>query len=192
MEKLVLATNNAHKVQEIKRILCGTSFAEIVTMKDCGLEIDVEETGKTFKDNSLLKAKAVCEATGYPALADDSGLCVRALNGEPGVYSARYAGEEHDDNKNIDKLLRNMENVSDREAEFVTVLTIAYPDGKVVFAEGKTKGYISEERRGSSGFGYDPIFYSIDLGKTFGEATEDEKNAVSHRGRALRNLRSIL
>ena len=192
MEKLVLATNNAHKVHEIKRMLQGSAFAEVITMKDAGLDVEIEETGTTFEENSLLKASVVCKLTGCPALADDSGLCVKALNGAPGVYSARYAGEEHDDNKNIDKLLHNLHGVSDRSAEFVTVLSVVYPDGRHVVAVGKTEGHITEKRMGNGGFGYDPVFYSNDLHKTFGEASEDEKNAVSHRGRALQNLKNIL
>ena len=192
MEKLVLATNNAHKVHEIKRMLQGSAFAEVITMKEAGLDVEIEETGVTFEENSLLKASVVCKLTGSPALADDSGLCVKALNGAPGVYSARYAGEEHDDNKNIDKLLLALDGVTDRSAEFVTVLSVVYPDGHKVVAVGKTDGYITEKRMGNGGFGYDPVFYSNDLHKTFGEATEDEKNAVSHRGRALQNLKNIL
>ena len=188
---LVLATNNQHKVKEIKRIL-GDFFPDVKTMGEMGLKIDVEETGETFEENSFLKADAVCEITGCPSLADDSGLCVRALNGEPGVYSARYAGDEHDDDKNIEKLLRNLNGKTDRGAEFVTVITLLYPDGKKIVSIGKTEGEITFEKKGTGGFGYDPVFYSYDLKKTFAEASEDEKNAVSHRGRALRTLEETL
>ena len=188
---LVLATNNQHKVKEIKRIL-GDFFPDFKTMGEMGLKIDVEETGETFEENSFLKADAVCRITGCPSLADDSGLCVRALNGEPGVYSARYAGDEHDDDKNIEKLLRNMNGKTDRSAEFVTVITLLYPDGKKIVSIGKTEGEITFEKKGTGGFGYDPVFYSYDLKKTFAEASEDEKNAVSHRGRALRTLEETL
>lgn len=188
---LVLATNNQHKVKEIKRIL-GDFFPDVKTMGEMGLKIDVEETGETFEENSFLKADAVCKITGCPSLADDSGLCVRALNGEPGVYSARYAGDEHDDDKNIEKLLRNLNGKTDRGAEFVTVITLLYPDGKKIVSIGKTEGEITFEKKGTGGFGYDPVFYSYDLKKTFAEASEDEKNAVSHRGRALRTLEETL
>ncbi len=189
--KLVIASNNSHKVKEIKAIL-GGFFKEILTIKEAGLDIDPEETGSTFEENSLIKAEAVCKASGLAALADDSGLCVDALNGEPGVYSARYAGEEHDDEKNIDKLLETLGESKNRTAEFVTVVTLVYPDGKILTAKGATKGEITYERKGNAGFGYDPVFYSYELGKTFGEATEEEKNAVSHRGKALEALKNII
>ena len=188
---LVIASNNAHKVREIKQIL-GNFFDDVLTMKDVGLDIEIEETGTTFEENSFIKADAVLKATGFPSLADDSGLCVDCLDGEPGVYSARYAGEEHDDEKNIDKLLENMRGKANRKARFVTALTLLYPDGRKIVAIGTTEGEIIEERRGTAGFGYDPVFYSAELGKTFGEATESEKNAVSHRGNALRKLEEII
>lgn len=188
--KLVIASNNGHKVREIKKIL-GRFFKEIVTIKELGLDIDPEETGNTFEENSLIKAKAVCLASGLPALADDSGLCVNALGGAPGVYSARFAGIEQNDEKNIDKLLDELKDCEDRTAEFVTVVTLVYPDGKVLSAKGRTEGKITYERKGTGGFGYDPVFYSRELNKTFGEATEEEKNAVSHRGKALESLKKI-
>lgn len=188
--KLVIASNNGHKVREIKKIL-GRFFKEIVTIKELGLDIDPEETGNTFEENSLIKAKAVCLTSGLPALADDSGLCVNALGGAPGVYSARFAGIEQNDEKNIDKLLDELKDCMDRTAEFVTVVTLVYPDGKVLSAKGRTEGEITYERKGTGGFGYDPVFYSRELNKTFGEATEEEKNAVSHRGKALESLKKI-
>lgn len=188
--KLVIASNNGHKVREIKKIL-GRFFKEIVTIKELGLDIDPEETENTFEENSLIKAKAVCLASGLPALADDSGLCVNALGGAPGVYSARFAGIEQNDEKNIDKLLDELKDCKDRTAEFVTVVTLVYPDGKVLSAKGRTEGEITYERKGTGGFGYDPVFYSRELSKTFGEATEEEKNAVSHRGKALESLKKI-
>ena len=188
--KLVIASNNGHKVREIKKIL-GRFFKEIVTIKELGLDIDPEETGNTFEENSLIKAKAVCLTSGLPALADDSGLCVNALGGAPGVYSARFAGIEQNDEKNIDKLLDELKDCKDRTAEFVTVVTLVYPDGKVLSAKGRTEGEITYERKGTGGFGYDPVFYSRELNKTFGEATEEEKNAVSHRGKALESLKKI-
>lgn len=189
--KLVIASNNAHKVREIKKIL-GNFFEEIFTMKEVGLDIEIKETGETFEENSKIKAETVMKKCNIAALADDSGLCVKALNGAPGVYSARFAGEEHDDEKNIDKLLSELKGESNRQAEFVTVITLVYPDGKTIKAEGRTEGEITEARKGTGGFGYDPVFYSYELNKTFGEATEDEKNSVSHRGKALENLEKII
>lgn len=185
--KLVLATNNKHKVKEIKSIL-GDAFSEILTLSEAGLDIDIEETGKTFAENAFIKASTVQKLTNMAALADDSGLEVDALGGAPGVYSARYAGEDQNDKNNIKKLLKNMEKEENRKASFTTVLCLYYPSGKVVYAEGKTNGEILREERGNNGFGYDPVFYSYDLKRSFGEASEEEKNAVSHRGRALKAL----
>ena len=189
--KLVLASNNKNKIREIKTILDGF-FEEIVTLKDLGLDVDVEETGTTFEENALIKAREICRLTGLPAIADDSGLCVDALNGAPGVYSARYAGENHVDAENNALLLKNMQNVADRKAHFCTVIALVYPDGSYRVAEGKTYGEILEKQEGTSGFGYDPLFFSYDLNKSFGLATPEEKNAVSHRGRALRRMEEIL
>ena len=189
--KLILATNNKHKIYEIKKII-GDYFPNIVSMNDVGLNIDIEETGTTFKENAFIKAEIISRMTGMVALADDSGLAVDFLNGAPGVFSARYAGEEHDDEKNIDKLLTVMKNVTDRKAYFITVLAMVYPDGRKFTAEGKTFGEITAERKGQGGFGYDPIFYSYELNKTFGESTDEEKNSVSHRKKALENLKTVL
>ena len=152
------------------------------------MDIDIEETGKTFAENAFIKASTVQKLTNMAALADDSGLEVDALGGAPGVYSARYAGEDQNDKNNIKKLLKNMEKEENRKASFTTVLCLCYPSGKVVYAEGKTNGEILREERGNNGFGYDPVFYSYDLKRSFGEASEEEKNAVSHRGRALKAL----
>lgn len=158
---------------------------KVVTPKELGLEFDVEETGDTFFDNALLKAKALYELCGLPAMADDSGLCVDALGGGPGVYSARYSGGG--DSENIDKLLATLGDRADRAAKFVCC--IVYYDGKnTVCAEGETVGHITMARDGEGGFGYDPVFFSYDLNKTFGVAAESEKNAVSHRARALRAM----
>ena len=185
--QLILATNNAHKLKEIKSML-GERFSGILSLSEAGLNVDVEETGKTFAENAFLKASTICKLTGKASLADDSGLEVDALGGAPGVYSARYAGEGHNDDDNIDKLLAALQGEQNRKASFTTVLCLCYPDGKTVFAEGRTHGEILCERRGNNGFGYDPVFYSDDLKKTFGEATDAEKNSVSHRSRALRAL----
>lgn len=190
---LVIASNNSNKVREIRQIL-GDRFT-LYTMADKGLDIDVEETGETFFDNAMLKARAVSELTGCVAIADDSGLCVECLHGAPGVYSARYAGEGHDDKQNRAKLLREMAPFPDeaqRKAYFATVLVLYYPDGHYVSAEGKVEGYILHTETGTNGFGYDSLFYSYDLQKGFGVATAEEKNSVSHRGRALRKLAQML
>ena len=186
--ELIIASNNAHKVKEIKEIL-GDFFDEIFSMKEVGIDIDVEETGDTFFANAMLKARTISELTGKICLADDSGLRVDYLNGAPGVYSARYAGLEQDDDKNIDKLLSVLNGIKSREANFTTTLVMYYPNGDYLTVEGVTEGEITLERKGKNGFGYDPIFYSYELDKTFGEATDEEKNRVSHRGKALKKLK---
>ena len=185
--EIVLATNNAHKLQEMRAIL-GGFFDKMYSLAELGIDVDVEETGSTLEENSYIKAKAICDLTGKIALADDTGLMVDALDGAPGVYSARYAGDEHNDANNRALLLKNLQNASDRTAHFGTVITICYPNGKTVSAEGRVDGYITTEERGTNGFGYDSLFFSTELGKTFAEASQDEKNSVSHRGRALRNM----
>ncbi len=187
--KLVLATNNAHKLSEIRQIL-GDRFDEILSLRDLGITQDIEETGTTLKENAIIKATTIMKITGLPTLADDTGLMVDALNGEPGVYSARYAGEQHDDKANVAKLLKNLEPYKgkERSAHFVTCMVIAYPNGKIKAVEGRTDGEITTSPSGKNGFGYDPVFYSYDLNKVFAEATPEEKNSVSHRGRALAKI----
>ena len=185
--KLAIATNNQHKLQEIRAIL-GDSFEELLSLKDLGIDVDVEETGKTLEENALIKARAILALSGIATLADDTGLMVDALNGAPGVYSARYAGEEHDDAKNRALLLKNLDGVKDRSAHFATVIALCYPDGKTLTASGRVNGEILLSERGTEGFGYDSLFFSTELGKTFAEATQAEKNSVSHRGRAMRAL----
>ncbi len=189
--KLALATNNAHKLVEIKAIL-GDIFDDMLTLKELGIDVDIEETGSTLDENALIKARAICEMTGLPALADDTGLMVDALGGAPGVYSARYAGEEHDDKKNRAKLLKEMSEANDRSAHFGTCVALCYPDGSYILGHGRVDGTILSEERGSNGFGYDSLFFSTELGKTFAEATTEEKNTVSHRARALHDLVSKL
>jgi XTP/dITP diphosphohydrolase len=189
--KLVLATNNGNKVREIKSVL-GGFFPEVVSMSECGLDLDIEETGTTFAENAAIKAETVCRLTGCAALADDSGLSVDALGGAPGIYSARFAGEGHNDDKNIDKLLSLMSGIKKRQAKFFTALALIYPDGRRIEVCGETSGEITEMRMGNGGFGYDPVFFSYELKKTFGEASEAEKNAVSHRGKALEKLKKTL
>ena len=185
--KLALATNNQHKIQEMRAIL-GDSFEELLSLKELGIDVDVEETGSTLEENALLKAREITRLSGMPSLADDTGLMVDALSGAPGVYSARYAGEAHDDKANRELLLKNLSTATDRSAHFSTVIAVCYPDGKYLLAEGRVEGKIGFEERGNGGFGYDSLFISDELGKTFAEATAEEKNSVSHRGRALRAM----
>lgn len=189
--KLAIATNNQHKLQEIRAIL-GDSFEELLSLKDLGIDVDVEETGTTLEENALIKARAILALSGIATLADDTGLMVDALNGAPGVYSARYAGEEHDDAKNRALLLKNLDGVKDRSAHFATVIALCYPNGKTLTATGRVNGEILLSERGTEGFGYDSLFFSTELGKTFAEATQAEKNSVSHRGRALRAMLELV
>lgn len=189
--KLAIATNNQHKLQEIRAIL-GDSFEELLSLKDLGIDVDVEETGTTLEENALIKARAILALSGIATLADDTGLMVNALNGAPGVYSARYAGEEHNDAKNRALLLKNLDGVKDRSAHFATVIALCYPGGKTLTASGRVNGEILLSERGTEGFGYDSLFFSTELGKTFAEATQAEKNSVSHRGRALRAMLELV
>ncbi len=185
--KIVLASKNPHKLVEISKITEKFGF-ELVLESELGVDIDVEETGSTFEENSLLKANAVMQATGLPALADDSGIAVDALNGEPGIYSARYGFDPSlDDWGRLELLLKNMENVPDgqRQGKFVCVITFVTPDGKVIQARGEAHGEILRAAVGKNGFGYDPIFYYPPLGKAFAELSPEEKNQVSHRAVAL-------
>ena len=186
MLKLYVASSNAHKIKEIKEILGG--IYEVVSMKETGFSGEVEETGNTFEENSYIKAKALFDYCKMPSLADDSGLAVDALNGAPGVYSARYSGEGHTDAKNRAKLLAELKGSTDRKAKFVSVVTLIDENGKVFRGYGETYGEITHEERGDNGFGYDSLFFSYDLKKSFGEATAEEKNEVSHRSRALADL----
>ena len=186
--RVVLASKNAHKLEEISRITEQFGI-ELVLQSQLGVDLDVEENGTTFEENSLIKARAVMEATGLPALADDSGLAVNALNGEPGIYSARYGFDESlDDRGRLELLLKNMESIPDgsRQAKFICVITMITPEGQIVQARGEAQGEILPYAAGSGGFGYDPIFYYSPLGKTFGEMSAQEKNAVSHRAEALK------
>lgn len=195
--KAVLASNNKHKLIEIKAML-SDKFDDILTLKDLGIEIEIEENGKTFEQNAYIKASIIAKMTGLPAIGDDSGICVNALNGEPNIYSARYAGEPCNDRNNNEKLLSKLHalesdgNKVDRTAYFQSVVVLCYPDGSYVSGSGRTYGKIIDEYRGVNGFGYDPIFLSDELGKTFGEAVMEEKNTISHRSRALKDLLSKL
>lgn len=186
--KVVLASKNQHKLVEMQAILKELDI-EVLLESQVGVDIEVEETGTTFEENSYLKAEAVMKATGLPALADDSGIAVDALNGEPGIYSARYGFDDSlDDWGRLLLLLKNMEHVPDgqRTGRFVSVITLVYPDGRTVQARGEAEGEILREAHGTGGFGYDPIFYYPPAGKTFAELTAEEKNRVSHRARALK------
>ena len=182
--KFVLATNNPKKLKEMAEIL-GTLGVEVVSPKELGIHIEVEETGPTFAENAMLKAKAICEAANLPAIADDSGLCVDALNGGPGVYSARYGGEGLDDVQRYQLLLANMRGQTTRAAHFACAIACAFPNGKELTAEGKCNGTIAFAPMGEGGFGYDPIFFVPEYRKTFGQLTAEEKSKISHRGKAL-------
>lgn len=188
--KIAIATNNRNKLKEIRAIL-GGFFDEMLSLGDLGIDVEIEETGATLTENALIKARTIRDMTGLASLADDSGLMCDALGGAPGVYSARYAGEEHDDAKNNALLLKNIAG-KDRTAHFCSVIALCLPDGREYTAEGRVDGVITEEARGNGGFGYDPLFFSPELGKTFAEASAEEKNSVSHRGRALRNMELVV
>ena len=185
--ELVIASNNKNKVREIREILNG-KFERIYSLSDLGIKCEAEETAPDVMGNALIKARAIAAFTDKAVLADDSGLTVSSLGGAPGVYSARYAGKHASDEENNDLLLKNLEGEKNREAEFVATVVLLYPSGEYFVGEGCVKGEILKERKGKGGFGYDPLFYSYELKKTFGEATEEEKNGVSHRARALENL----
>lgn len=186
-EKIVVASGNAHKIEEIKAIFKGV---KLITMHEAGFDGDIEESGRTFKENALIKARAVFDKLRLPVLADDSGLCVDALDGAPGVYSARFSGGTSADNRAL--LLKRLDGVSHRFAHFACSVCYIDEKGKPLFGEGETRGRILFEEIGDKGFGYDSLFFSDDLNKSFGEASEDEKNSVSHRYRALCNLREKL
>lgn len=193
MEKLIVASNNKGKIKEIKEIL--KDVYEIVPMGEVGFDEEIEENGSTFFENALIKAKAVSEALGVNALADDSGLCVDALGGAPGIYSARFSGVHGDDAANRKKLLNELKDLKspdERKAKFVSSVVLYKRDGEVISGIGETHGIIGFEEEGENGFGYDSLFVSDDLGKSFGVATAEEKNAVSHRKRALIDLLRLL
>lgn len=180
--EIVLATHNKHKITEISEKL----GRKVLSAIDVGVE-EIEENGSTFEENAEIKARAVWKP-GRLAIADDSGLCVNALGGAPGIYSARYAGEPTDDAKNNEKLLMALENASDRSAYYICVIVCILPSGRKIVIEGETDGVILKEYRGTGGFGYDPLFLCNDNGKTFAEMTLQEKNAVSHRGKAIDDM----
>ncbi|MBQ1243911.1 MAG: XTP/dITP diphosphatase [Clostridia bacterium] len=190
--KIIIATHNKHKLQEMSRILSPMGY-EVVTDRDLGIELtDAEENGKTFLDNARIKAESGCKESGLPCIADDSGLCVDALDGAPGVFSARYSGVHGDDDGNNKKLLSELDGVptEKRTAHFACAICVSFPDGSEVTATGKCEGYIGYEKKGTNGFGYDPLFMVGD--RSLAEMTAEEKDAISHRGNALKELQKIL
>jgi XTP/dITP diphosphohydrolase len=190
MSRLVIGTNNVHKTREIKQILAGF-YDEILSLEEAGIELEVDEDGETLEENAVKKAVEAAKRSGCDTLADDTGLMVDALGGAPGVYSARYAGEDVSYEQNNIKLLKELDGSSDRNAKFVCVMALV-KEGKVITAKGEVPGVITKELLGEQGFGYDPLFYSTELCKTFAQASAEEKNAVSHRARALTALKKKL
>lgn len=194
MITMIAASSNAHKIKEIQSIMSKFGV-KVVSRKEAGVpEFEIEEDGETFEENSLKKAEAIMKATGKLTVADDSGLMVDYLGGAPGVYSARFAGEECDDEKNNEKLLKHLEGLpaEDRKAKFVSVITLMFPDGNTIVARGDPPGRIIETPTGENGFGYDPLFVPDGLSKTFAQLSDKEKNSISHRARALEKLEEIL
>jgi XTP/dITP diphosphohydrolase len=189
--RAVLASKNPKKLVEMQKILSAQGV-EVLLQSQAGVDVEVEETGTTFEENALLKARAVMEASGLPAIADDSGLCVDALNGAPGVYSARYGGEGLDDTGRYRLLLENMRGMLDRRCKFVSVICCAFPNGDVLTARGECPGTLAYAPKGEGGFGYDPIFFVPERKKTFAQLTQEEKNAISHRGLALKEFQQEL
>lgn len=193
MKQVIIATQNKGKAKDFEALF-GPLGYEVLTLRDVAKDMDVEETGVTFEENAILKAEAVAEALRTTVIADDSGLEIDALNGEPGVYSARYAGEAKSDEANIEKVLAKLEGVSEeqRTARFRCVLAIASPNKETVTYSGSCEGMILSERRGDHGFGYDPIFFVPNEGKAMAELLPEEKAAISHRGNALRELEKAM
>lgn len=183
--KLILASNNKNKLREFRQLVADMDI-ELVGQRDAGCDFEVEETGATFEENAFLKCSAVTEATGEAAFADDSGLVVDALNGEPGVYSARYGlGHEASDSDRYNYLLNKMKDIDDRSARFVCCICCTMPNGDIIRSRGECEGYILRAPCGNGGFGYDPVFHPLCTDKGMGELTPEEKNAISHRGKAL-------
>ena len=193
MKKIIFATGNEDKMKEIRRILADSSL-EILSLKDAGIHADIDENGKSFEENAMIKAEAISKMTGEIVLADDSGLEIDYLNKEPGIYSARYMGEDTSYRIKNASLIERLAGVPDekRTARFVCAIAAAFPDGTVKTTEGVIEGRIGYEERGENGFGYDPIFYVPEFGCTTAELSEEQKNAVSHRGKALEKMREIL
>ena len=185
--KLIIASNNKHKIYEIKKIL-GGKFDEILSLSEAGIDHETVEDGTTFMENAVKKASEICAISGHPALADDSGITAHALGDRPGIYSARFSGGHGNDEDNNNLLLSLLENEEDKGAHYTCAMALSYPDGRLVTAEGYMYGTITPERRGEHGFGYDPIFIAEGETRTVAEMSDEEKNAISHRGRALAAL----
>ena len=181
--RLIMATNNQGKVKELSALL--NSDFEVLTLREAGFEIEVEEDGKTFAENAVKKALETYKITKTPSIGDDSGLCVEALNGAPGIYSARWAGEGASQDELIGKLHRELSGKENKKAKFISVIALAFSEDDIVIAEGECHGEIIDEKRGEGGFGYDPVFYVPSLGKTFSELSLEDKNKISHRANAL-------
>lgn len=186
--KIVLASGNKGKIREISGMLTGY---EVVGYKDLGIDLEIEENGDTFYENALIKAKTISDMINLPVLADDSGLMVDALGGAPGIYSARYAGDGIDEHNN-QKLLEELKGKENRKAKFVCSMVLYFPSGKILSSYGETLGLILEKPEGEEGFGYDPLFYSLDLNKSLGIASFEEKNTISHRFRALKQMKELM
>ena len=193
MDKIVFATTNAGKIKEIKEILADFDV-EVASMKEMNITADIEENGATFEENSLIKARAVSKLTGLPALADDSGLEVDYLNGEPGIYSARYLGRDTDYDYKNNYIIKKLKDAKgeERSARFVCVISLVLPDGREFVKRGVMEGRIGYEIKGENGFGYDPIFYLPEYGKTSAEISAEEKNKISHRGKALSAMKELI
>lgn len=191
METLVVASSNKHKIDEISRVTKKFGI-DVISRDDAGIskDLEIEENGSTFEENSYIKAKAIMDICGKPTIADDSGLMVEALGGAPGVYSARFAGEDQNDERNNEKLKDLLRDVpyKDRRAKFISVITVLFPDGRKIVARGECPGHIIEEERGNNGFGYDPLFVPEGYGSTFGMLSSEVKNEISHRALALKSL----
>ena len=190
-EKLIIASNNAHKVTEIRAIL-GNRFGELLSLKEAGISHETLEDGESFLQNAEKKAREIAEISGCAALADDSGLCVDALGGAPGIFSARFSGVHGDDQANNEKLLRELSGCKNRSAHYCCAMAVAWPDGRILEREGFLYGEIAESPAGNGGFGYDPLFLLPEKGKTLACLSAEEKNAISHRGRALEAIRAAL
>lgn len=192
-EKIIFATGNKGKMKEIREIMSNISD-KIYSLKEAGIEADIDENGTTFEENAIIKAKTICQMTGQLVLADDSGLEVDYMNGEPGVYSARYLGEDTPYSVKNATIIKNLKNAkgSERSARFVCVIAAAFPDGRVITAKGVIEGLIGYEEKGDNGFGYDPIFYVPEYDMTTAQMNSEQKNQISHRGKALRLIKEKL
>ena len=193
MKKIILASNNKGKIAEVKEILKDMNV-EVISMKEAGLDVDIEENGSTFEENALIKAEAIMKMTGEITIADDSGLEVDYLNKEPGIYSARYMGEDTSDDRKNNAIIQRLEGVkgTDRSARFVCAMAVVFPDGKNIIARGTMEGLIADKPMGENGFGYDPIMYLPEYQKTSAQLSSEEKNKISHRGKALEKLKTQL